>query len=190
MNSEIRKLITVLSSAIIAAFLLSFFFVYNYGPSGRYLVKNALLSPELTTTLSYNDINHKTGGSSRFVFDSIEFSNADSYSKQQRQLKITPEQYAQFYQLVSSDKSLQNSTEDLLALFGKGIAASLVIKVNTENHAAWQEESRVFQEVDFTKEGNYYRISLHDEKMGKWIYFYHPNIFAKVTDLFIPKDTL
>jgi hypothetical protein len=186
-KKEIRNLLIVIGSGVVCALLLSLFLILNYGPSGRYQVSNILLSPELTSTLSYNDTNSKTGGSSRFIFENIMFNYYDANEKKQKSIQITPEQYAQLYQIISSDKSILEPSNDILNSFGKPNNALITIKVRTESHAAWQDESRNFQEFDLSSEGDFYRIALHDEKAErKWIYFQHNGIFEITSKLLIP----
>lgn len=184
---KIRALLTVLISGVVCAFLVSGLLLYYYGPSGRYLVKNALLAPELMTSLAYNDTNKKTGGNSRFVFDGIEFSFYDDQAKMQRLIQISPGAYKNFYDLVMADKSLLNVPEAVLALFEKA-ATILTIKVRTESHAAWQDETKVFQVVQFSDEGNHYRIKLHEEPSpNEWVYYSHPDILTNAIHTLIPQ---
>lgn len=177
----------VITMAVSSAFLLSGVLAYHYGPSGRYLAHNTLLAPNLITKLDYNDTNPKTGGSSRFVFEDILFSFYDSAAKQKRVLHISPEQYAQFYKLITNDKSLENAPQDVITSFYTEKIASLIIKVRTESHAAWQDETKTFQQVDFVPEGDLYRIELHEEKSAPdfWVYFNHPDIYRKVLNTFM-----
>lgn len=187
-SKEIRNLLGVIGCGVASAILLSAIFLYNYGPSGRYLVQNALLAPELTTTLTYNDTNQKTGGSSRFVFEAIEFSFFQDNEKKQKLLQISSEQYSQFYKAIISDKSLLNVSPEIIALFNKDSMATLSIKVRTESHAAWQDETKIFQQVNIVYAGDYYRIQLHDEQTGSnWIYYENPGIYKTTMDIVIPQ---
>lgn len=184
---QIRNLLMVLVSSVICAFLVSGLLLYYYSPSGRYIVKNALLAPELTTTLMYNDTNHKTGGSSRFVFDGIEFSFYDNQTKQQRNMQLTQEQYQKLYQLIASDKSLLNVPKEVISQFNKATNATLTIKVRTESHAAWQDETKIFQAMRFVNDGDYFNIELHEEKSANnLVYFYHPGIYKEILQSVIP----
>ncbi|MBA3957758.1 MAG: hypothetical protein H0X51_05115 [Parachlamydiaceae bacterium] len=186
-KNQIRNLILVIFSAICGAFILSGVLLYQYGPSGRYMVRNALLSPDLLTTLSYNDTNIKTGGLSRFVYDGMVLSLPDSKSKQTREIQIDPAHYQLLYQQISSDTSLGTVPDSISTLFSKETPATLTIKVRTESHAEWQDESKAFQKLQFATEGNFYRIELHEEKSpDQWIYFNHPDIYQKALKVFIP----
>lgn len=185
---QIRNLLLVFFCAVGMAFLFSVFLIYNYGPSGRYLVRNVLLSPDLLTTLAYNDTNSKTGSSSRFVFDGIEYSFYDSKEKQMKYLQIDLELYRQFYNLVDGDKSILEIPHEILAAFTQEEMPSLVIKVRTESHAPWQDETKEFQKVNFVAEGDHYRIKLHEERSAEmWVYFQHADIYHSTLKLFVPQ---
>lgn len=186
-RKEIRNLLLVIGSGIGCALLLSLFLILNYGPSGRYVVHNVLLSPELVSTLSYNDTNSKTGGSSRFIFENIAFNYYDPAEKKSKKLQISPEQYAQIYQIIANDKSLLEPSNAIINELEQINKSSLIIEVRTESHASWQDEQRTFQELTLIPHGGFYRISLHDEKSPtKWVYFQHEGLFEKVSKLLIP----
>lgn len=190
-KKQIRSLIFVLSCSVGCAFLVTLFFLYNYGPSGRYAVRNVLLAPELILSLNYNDTNTKTGGDSRFVFDDIEFSYYDNTGKKWNKLHIDHDHYSQFYQLIVSDISLQKVSRHIEAMFQERAPSSLVLKVRTDSSAKWQEETKIFQEIHFVEDGDYYRIELHEEnKTQNWAYFYHPNIYQEVLRLFVPSTEI
>lgn len=184
-KNQIRNLLAVLVFAVFSGFLLLGFFIYNYGPTGRYPVKDALLAPDLIATLDYNDTNPKTGGMSRFLFDGIEFSYFDE--EKNRQTKpINLEMYQQFYQVISNDKSLLEVPEEVIRSFNKGFA-KLKINVRTESHAEWQNVSKEFQEVHLLTNGDYYRIQLHEQPQAsssQWVYYFHPEIYKSSLNIF------
>lgn len=182
---QIRNMLLVITSGVMGAILLSLFFLYSYGPSGRYQASHALLSPQLANTLAFNDTNHKTGGSSRFIFDGIEFTYFEK-NGQKNLIQIDLPTYEKFYQMISADQSLLDISNDVLGLFNQGTNSSLVIKIRTDSHAQWQDETKIFQEVAFASEGNYYRIELREDKAGEWAYYYHPGIYQATVQTFIP----
>lgn len=185
---QIRNLLLVMLSGILCAFILAIFLVSNYGPSGRYVVQNTLIEPSLATSLNYNDANSKTGGLTLFVFDGIEFTYFDSDAKKQNQIKVDPDKYAQFYQLIVADMSILDPPTNVTSLFDAQ-AASLKIQVRTASHAEWQDEQKVFQSVTIAHEGDYYRIRLHEEPAtNPWVYFYHPGIYRDALKIFVPKS--
>lgn len=186
-RTELRRLLLVLGSGIAFACLMTVFGVYYYGPSGRYIVKNALISPDILEKMSYNAPNQKINANDRFIFDDIVFSYYNSNENKMSQLSASLDQYKKFYQSIVSDVSLLNVPLDIEALFLKVQPASLILRVKTESNAAWQKESKIFQEVHFAREGNYFRIKLHEqEKSNNWVYFHHPHIYQDVLNQFIP----
>lgn len=184
---ELRRLLLVLGSAVAFASLMTIFGVFYYGPSGKYSVNNALIAPEILEKMSYNAPNQKINGNDRFVFDDIIFS---SYIENKfKQLSISIDQYKKFYALIMTDVSLLNVPKEIESLFSKATPASLILRVKTESGAAWQKESKIFQEVHFAREGNYFRIKLHEqETSNNWVYFQHPQIYQDVLNLFIPSS--
>lgn len=186
---QATTLIMVLCSAVVSALLVSGLMAYYYGPSGRYQVKNTLLSFELVENLVYSDTNSKTGGTSRFIFDGIEFRYHDPDSNQQKQLLVDLEQYHDFYHEIMNDRSLIEVPDEVIGLFNNRNDGSLLIKARTESHAAWQDDTKIFQEVDFSDNGDYYRIQLREEKTANpWAYFRHQNIYQLALHTFIPEQ--
>jgi hypothetical protein len=189
-RKQIRNLLVVIGSGVMTGFAIVLILLYNYNPSGSYLAKNVLLSPELAQTLSFKDSNPKTGGTSLFVFDVIEFSYYDNIKKQWKNVHVDGNQYMRFYQVINNEKSLLEVTDDVRNLFNKGNMATLLLKVRTESHAAWQATSKVFTEVNFVGEGDYYRVGLHEQNPSNpWAYFYHPGIYRQVLEIFVPKSS-
>lgn len=186
-KKQIRNLLLVIFSGAFCAFLAAAIGLYFYGPGGRYLVKNTLLSPSILETLSYNDLNTKTGNKSRFVFDKIEFSYYETDKKHWQKVRVSPNVYQRFYQSVINEKSLIDVPENVISQFTKANPSSLVLTVRTESNAAWQELIRVFQEIQFANDGDYFRIELREQNSpeSKWAYFYHPHIYREVLNLFI-----
>lgn len=182
---EIRNLLFVIGSAIGVALLGAAFMLYYYGPTGSYFAKNVLLSPFYTSTLAFNDINPKNGRLEKFVFDGIEFSYFDGIKKQEIHLPVSNETYTQFYNSVASERSIPDITEEVRAQFTNH-PSSLSFKVHPEHTP---EASKVFLEVNFVKEGEYYRVQLRDATgtTGTWAYFYHPNIYKEAMQLFAKK---
>lgn len=182
---QVRNLLLVFFSAILFGFIVAIFSVYNYGPSGRYLAPNALLSPDLISSLSYNDTNSKTGGKSRFVFDGFEFTHYDAKDKKNKHKQPELDQYAAFYKSIMNDSSMQKVPDSVIALFNNPATATLSINVRTEGHTEWQNDQKAFEQVDFSPDGDYYRIRLHEAiSPDQWIYFNHPGIYKEVMKIF------
>lgn len=184
-NKEIRNLLFVIFSGILGAFAVALGMLYYYNPNGSYLAGNVLLSPESTQVLRFNDVNPKTGATSKFVFDQVEFSYFDAKLKQRRNLSVDRDNYVKLFQSISSDRSLE-ATDEIKNLFNKD-PSKLVLKIRSETNVAANAISKPFIEVDFANEGDYYRIELHEENsLDSWAYFYHPGIYSKVFNIFIP----
>lgn len=182
---QIRNLLTVIGSGIFAAFLITAFFIWNYGPSGRYEILTTLLAPHLLHELDYNDTNPKTGGFDRFIFDRIIFSYISPNDKSWRKTTVSESEYAQFYEMIKNDKSVLNPPDEVTADFMREPIAELAFIVKTESPAAWQAVEKTFQEVQFAKNDNYFRIELHEQNPGEhWAYFYHPGIVKEAFRLF------
>lgn len=177
---QIRNLILVLFSGTISAVFVVGAMLYLYGPTGQYKVKDALLSPEMSRGLSYDDANPKTGGSSRFIFKGIEFSY---YKGKWQKIPVSADSYNQLYQTISKESSILNVPNDVEKLFVTGTPAKLSLLVATESDASWQAVNKDFQQVEFA--GDYYRILLREGNTGiHWIYFHKPGIYNQVINLF------
>jgi hypothetical protein len=185
-KQQIKNLLLVISSGVLCALLISLFFVYNYGPSGQYGVANALLSPDVLEKLSFNDLDTKTGKMTRFDFEGIEFSYYDTH-KQWRRNAVSTEQYRSFYNSIYNDVSILDESHAIENLFNKEGAATLTLKVSTENHSAKDDETKNFQQVNFVANGDYYRIELRESKSpqaSKWAYYHHPRIYQSALQQF------
>jgi hypothetical protein len=185
-KQQIKNLLLVISSGILCALLISLFFVYNYGPSGQYIVRNALLSPDVLEKLSFNDIDTKTGKMTRFDFEGIEFTYYD-IQKQWKRNSISTEQYRSFYKSIDNDVSILDESHAIESLFNKEGAATLTLKVSTENRSEKSDEIKNFQQVNFVANGDYYRIELRESKSpqsSKWAYYHHPMVYQSALQHF------
>lgn len=169
---DIRNLMLLLAIGVTAAFLLAGLFLYNYGPSGRYAAQNVLLDPKLLTDL---------GSKKNLTFKSIEFNFYDDSKKEWKKLNIDINQYAKFYQLVANEKSLEDVSADVKSLFSSGKPATINIFVKSDG------VDKVFQEIVFAPQGNYFRVELRDQSAKEqWAIFHYPQIYQTVHNLFIP----
>lgn len=194
-SSQIRNLILILFFGVGTAFILFLAMLHFYGPTGTYLAKNMLLSPETARLLHYpentlasstND--SRSGPTTIFVFDLIEFSYYDITLKQVKRIDVDMGKYAEFYAMISNDKSLPDDSSQVKDGFIRPAAySSLIFKIRTESKALRQTPSNIFTEIDLTQ-GDYYRILLRDQSAPeKWAYFYHPGIYKYVHELFTSK---
>lgn len=182
-RSQLRNLFMILFGAVLGAFILAFVVLYRYGPTGQYIAGNILLEPSLVSTLSYNDHNDKTGGSSRFVFDKLILIMPNS-----QRVTISQETYRKFYALIQSDLSIEDKKiQEVAQMFSRGNLANLSIQVRTNSPSSWQEETKVFESISFAPNSDYYNVQLHEEKSpNMWVYFYHPGIYKKAMEVLQP----
>lgn len=182
-KTQVKELLLLMFFSLAAAFGVTFFFIYTYGPTGQYLVETTLLEPKLLTQLNYNDYNKITNAQDRFVFDHLTFSYYDQKSQVWKNVPATEMQYSQFYEKVAGQKSLSSIPEETVRKFAESNPAKLSIYVRTESPAAWQKETKLFQEVQFVE--NYFRVELHEQEPGtNWAYFYYPRIYEDAVKLF------
>lgn len=182
-RKQIRNLMMILVSGIACAFLLTLFMLYSYGPEGHYLLKNALLSPDVLSQLSLHEKNSKLGSPLQGVIDKIEFSNQDVETKKRTSLPVDQKTYAKFYNMIVDDKSLLDIPAEITAGFNQMPASSLVVMIHENNKTA-NNPNQVFQEIQFLYKGDYYRLQLRESSESNWIYFYHPHIYDDTLTLF------
>lgn len=184
-GKQIRNLLFVLIAGAACAFAITFFVLYNYGPMGHYVLKNALLSPEVISALSFNEKDGKTGVNSKWMFDKIEYSYQDYDTKKRNTIPVNHEAYTNFYRLVAEEKSLTDVPADVITSFNQLPIASLNVILQSEKKLPISSDAKIFQEVQFLYKGDYYRIQLRESKdQAEWIYFYHPHIYNDTFDLF------
>jgi hypothetical protein len=182
---EIRHLLTVISSGVLGAFLLSGFLLYYYSPTGRYLAKNVLLSPVITSQIYFTDTNPITGTIAKYVFEGAEYSFYDDTTKQLRTVKLPAEKYQQFYDLVGDERSLATVSPEVESLFNKTHTATLALKVHADTNNALIASSKTLMTVVFAADSDYYRVQLREHgPTGGWAYYYHPQIYRKAMQLF------
>lgn len=173
------KLIGILVSGVIAAFLVTFFFVGFFGPSGRYVLNAVLIEPQVLKTLNYNDNNPRTYAMDRFVFDEIQ---VQWFHPKLPKGTLSLSQYAEIYSLIALDKSLPSEIPEA---FVPTHAAALSLMVRTESSSAWQKETKLFQEMEIAEQGGYYRVMLHEEASSfHWVYFQHEGLLDKLIEIY------
>ena len=183
-KSQITRLLFLIGASVLSAFALAGSFILYYGPSGSYAARDVLLSPQVMTILNYNDTHPSTGAVTRFVFDSIEFSFFDVAAKRWNKIEVGMDQYAKLYQLLSGDKSESPVSEATINYFNKANPATLSIRVKPEKDKSAQYASKVFQQVIFVNEGDFYRVQLREgQQQDGWAYYLHPKIYQDVLKL-------
>lgn len=178
-KNEIKKLFFVIFSGVTGACLFALVMLYYYGPSGRYIVKNVLLSPALIQNLSYQERSIKTEKSTLFSFDTIDFSYYDNHKKVR--IAIPVSKYAKFFDLINNELSLDEMTNHAPNFFTEDKTSKLLIKVRAESN-----EQKIFQEIELTT-NDFYRIQLRVQAGTStgWAYFYQPGIYQETLKLFI-----
>lgn len=185
---DIKNILVVLTAAILCAGLLSLVFIYYYGPSGRYVAGNVILDPSVIEQINAQDTHSKKGGDLRFSFDRIEFSYYVPKHSQPQIQSVSPANYAKFYSLVSSEKSLEEIPPNIEPLFTQSRPITLSIFMRTIEPSKVKSEPQVFQMIQFIPE-DYFRVQLRDGKdQGEWAYFNHPQLYLEVMGLFTAGD--
>jgi len=174
----VKSIIFVLGSAFACASLIVAFAIYQFGPSGRYIAGNTLLSPQ-----AIEQINQQSQGGKKkqgiFVFNPIDFSYFDEQQRQQRHQTVPIEQYQKFYALIASEKSL-DQTQELSHLF---IGVHPTILTMTMHDTQQPNSTQTFQMVQF--KDNYFRVQLREgDNKGEWAYFYFPDLSRQILRLF------
>lgn len=168
--SDLKKNFVVLAASLAMAFLVTAFFVYNFGPSGNYMLNTILLEPGILKKLNYNDWNPKISENDRFVFDKI------VYESNGQSTDVDLKTYEKIYRILKKDMSSKDGGE------WSYNTARLIIYVRTESPSAWQAASKVFQQVQFATDS--YRVELHEDRQGvHFVEFLHPQIKEQVEAL-------
>ncbi len=180
MNKQVKQLVTLLSAAVFGGFILAFIMLMYYGPTGQYVAGQTMLSPDIIEKISFKDAHPTTHKSVQFVFDHTEFVFFDYLRGSWQQRRVPSEAYLKFYRTISSDRSLDDLKNDVMDLFQKPSPMALVTSVRTDISPA----VKIFQIIQFTKEG-YYRVKLHgqDDK-SEWAYFYHSGLYQAIMNIF------
>lgn len=180
--SSVKSLLLLMTCSVACALAIAYFSVQQFGPSGNYEVKNALITPYLLENMDYNAPETGTGAEVRYVFDELIYSFYEASSHKWISQTLSMQDYRNFYDIISSDISTPGYSFE--TLFNGANASKLTVKVRP---AEGNTGSEVFQEVEFAPEGNFYRIELREElnPQGKWAYYNHPGITKKINTLFV-----
>ena len=184
---QIRNLLFITGSALLFSFAFSVLFLYNYGPTGTVVIKDVLLSPDILAGLNFNDTNKKTGGMSRFIFDKIQFEYDDLQNGTREKKIVSNDAYRAFYEKIKSNKSLLDLNDEIKNAFNKGRNANLKIYVRTTSSTPLQFLEKVFQEIEFSKNDNYFRVQLResDSSGANFAYFSEDGIYKAASTIFL-----
>ncbi len=182
-SAQIRNLIVVIGGGMLAALLIAYFMVTNYGPTGQYQTNNILLEPSFVQNISFQEQDPQTGKNSRYTFDRIEWLHFDSASNRWISSKLDENTYSKIYDLLRKDNSIVRVTPETKNLFYTTTPTSVTIVVHAENH----ENTKVLQEIQFADHGDFYRVLLREDAPSQnWIYFFHPKVFEQVNQQIHP----
>lgn len=182
-KSQIIRLLSVIAAGILGAVAITGFLLYRYSPTGTYLAGNAILSPEVIRHLSYIDDPAKQGKTAlRYVFNDITFLYKNLNTGEWRKIPLSLEQYQKIYTLLSADQSLDEIKDHVPGEFARNQPAGLALTVKQENNP--QAQIKLLEEMQFSLEGNYYRIKLTGGTDGpqEWAYFEHSRVYSKILE--------
>jgi len=184
--TQIRNFLTVIIGGALGGILIVMALLYAYGPSDTYKAQNVLLSPKVLEKLWYNTTSASTQGQmNRFSFKEIEFLYFEKDSPKYVTKPVPLSRYGKFYELVKGDLgTVQN--EALQKHFDEAPSATILIKA-TSNGGSARTITENFQQVQFSSDGQSYRVELKDEDQAEnWAYFTHDDIFNKVMKILQP----
>jgi hypothetical protein len=181
-EKEIGSLLGLLGISMLVACALVGYMVYNWGPSGVYKLKNVILSPGNLEELTYRDVSPSGATGTQMVFDRLEFIQLTPLGGGRQRASVSPQAYSRFYDLVRQEKSLDPVPSQLVESFFHQSAMHFLVRPERSGDSGGQ---RVFQEVQFSADGDHYRVELRFDSKGRpWAYFYHPNIEKEVAAIF------
>ena len=181
-RQEIKSLCLLLLFSFLTAGIIAAYLIVYYGPTGRYSGKNTALAPDVLDQLNYADI--RTGSPFKMLFDTIQFTFYDKKLGKSSSMHIDMEAYSKFYLTISSDESL-DELQVPPTLFEKS-TANITIYTKPEKALKGEDGRRVFQRIEFSQDGNHYRIELIGDNESVWAYFKHPQILESAIKIFIP----
>ena len=182
-NLQIKRMLSTILAAMICAIAIAVYTIYSYGPSGRYIAGNIILSPHVLERMNVKDLNSKTSHPTSFIFDSIEFSYFDKLKSELRQLKVDLITYEKFYTIVASDKSLKDIAKEIEEEFNQGLLATLMLMMRTDSVSSLPT-TKIFQVIQYS-EHDYFRVQLQGGNgTNEWAYFYKPYVYRDIMHLF------
>lgn len=184
---QITMLFVVIGASVIAACAIAMTFLYYYNPTGSYIAGKMLVEPDRLEKMGYSEAVVRGGDNTPFVLAEIRFGHFDSALKGWVNTPVDMDKYARFFSLIAADTSLSEINDTIRAGFLQGHPSKLIL--SAKRAGSVQDTKTEFLQVDFSNEGNYYRINLRAQTTKKanedlWVYFYHPGIGKEVLNLF------
>jgi len=171
-HQQICNLLGVILFSIASAFLFGVILLKYYSQDESTPVENVLLTPQSLSSLNYKEFNSTLKKMENIRFDKIQFSFWNAKKNLWHTSDVSLESYKNFYLTISQDRSWNNDTDALTQLFDdKSPFLELLVHVNGESKAL-----KPFQVIQFSKDGNWYRIQAREENIGSWVYFQHVGI--------------
>lgn len=177
-KKDIRNLLLIIFFGSLFGIITAVSFVTIYGSTGRYIVKNTLISPEAVLEVARND-RLQDSAPSRILFTYFDFK---AHARQTKLVKTS--RYKKFYQIVSDAKSIREVSQEMKNLFISPSAEILTLSIS-------RGSSPLVQEVRFSQKGDYFRIALIDtDPENRWAYFYYPHIYEDVKKIMTEEDEI
>ncbi|HEV8051200.1 MAG TPA: hypothetical protein VGP47_01810 [Parachlamydiaceae bacterium] len=186
---QIEILLGVLGSGLIAGILIALTMLYYYNPNGSYVAKNVLLDPENAYSLRFVEPGPKGKSEGKYVFEGMYFNYFSPQTKQPKSIRVSKEQYSEFYHRIAYEKSIVDPSIELQSLFNHAHPAMLLLKVRSLGEDSSKGVETIFSRVDFLDSGEYYRMQLRQSAPGsEWIYFRHPKIYQEALEIFTSEE--
>lgn len=184
-SKEIKALLLVIASGIFAAVVLSIGMLFWYNPPGSYVAGSMLIDPSALESMHYSEATKRGGDNTPYVFGGVEYTYLDPSSKKWEQHPVPIERYQRFYVYVAKERSLLEVSPEIKEAFSINPMSSLVIRSKRDSGNGSRPED--FINVDFSADGNYYRIQLRADKSTEdgYAYFYHAGIGGAAHKIFI-----
>lgn len=180
--SDVTRLILVLLASVSVAGGTVLFMLHYYGGTGLHRAEHVLMEPELLGSLRYTAKDPGAARAMAYVYHRMEFSYP-SHQGTWEHHAVSLQQYGNFFGAVAKEVSEDEVTDAVLGQFRRGDLLSLVLYVKPEGRPG-VSDARVFQEIQFSREGDYFRVELRvDDVQRRWAYFHVPGITDKAVAL-------
>lgn len=163
-KKQISKLLSVLFLGVIAALLLTITLTYYYSKENHYRLENVLISPIVLKEIENNKDKKKA------ILDKIEYAYFDYHKNKRISHTLTKDEYVKLYDIIKEDISIEPISEELENNFLDQSKAVLSIYMS-QNH-----EQELFQEIEVSYRGDYYRVKLRGTSPS-WVYFFHRGVY-------------
>lgn len=168
-KKEAFNLLLVLGGSMCCGLLIVISLIFLYGPSGNYVAGKLLIHPDQLQEFSI------TIDKKKFVFDKIILSYFDKMEKNATISIFPVESYKNLYNLIASDKNIDDKSPRLQEEFNEKNSPTLTIKIKE----AGTSFSKNFQELTISDSG-FYRIEHPTDPHHPWIYFFHSGLLKNI----------